>query len=153
MKTKKQPPVRSGNAPGCHQDRPGSPQAAGEVSQHPRDGRFARLEKLTDVPAPIWKALAEDGKMDGGDGKMSETQVLDLPTEPMPIAEAAHVYGIARITLNKWISRGLIKVVRHGGGRGKPTLLDPKDLARVIVLYRATPGKGRDPLKELKRSS
>jgi len=152
---KKHPPQAGAgprNAPKTGHGGDGSPQTAGGAILLPPDGRFARLEKLTDVPAAVWQALAQDGKIGGGDGKMSETETLDLPTQPMGISEAARTYGMSREVIHRWIRRGYIRVVNRGG-KDNPTLLDPEDLARAVRLYRASPGQGRDPLRDLKKET
>ncbi|MFW6125494.1 MAG: helix-turn-helix domain-containing protein [Chloroflexota bacterium] len=123
------------------------------VSQHPQDGKFARLEKETGVPAAIWQSLAETAKIDGGDGDMTtETQVLEIPPDAVSIREAARLHNISATTIWRWVNRGLIKVY-FAGGQGSKTLIDRKELDRAARLYQAAPGQGRNPLRGLKTGS
>lgn len=81
---------------------------------------------------------------------MEETQVIELPTEPISISEAARRYGLSARSLHRWVANGLIKVVSRPT-RYNETWLDPEDLARAVRLYKAAPGQGRNPLRDLKK--
>ena len=58
-------------------------------------------------------------------------------TEPISATQAAKQVGIPRWTIEKWIQRGLVKVLEHPGhtAPGKPVLLDPITLQERIDRY------------------
>jgi hypothetical protein len=48
--------------------------------------------------------------------------------------DACDNYDIPRSTLSFWISKKWVKVLQKGGGRGKSTMLDERDVAVIAAI-------------------
>lgn len=61
-----------------------------------------------------------------------------LNGEPVSASQVAKETGIPQWTIEKWVQRGLVKVLSHPGhtAPGKPVLLDPVTLQARMEKYR-----------------
>ena len=68
-----------------------------------------------------------------------------LNGKPISATQAARQTGIPYYAIEKWVRRGLVKVLNHPGhgGRGNPVLLDPVTLQERIDCYQPRPRRNR----------
>lgn len=58
------------------------------------------------------------------------------------ISQAAERYGIPFSTLQRWVQRGWIRIIREGG-RGKPYELNEADIAYLAAIFKRIEGTRR----------
>lgn len=68
-----------------------------------------------------------------------------LNGQPISATQVARETGIPYYAIEKWVRRGLVKVLNHPGhgGRGNPVLLDPVTLQERIDRYQPRSRKNR----------
>ena len=116
-----------------------------------------RAHQLAQAADGLWQSPPDSANIKSEMEKLSpmvtkENDHPPLPTEPMSPTEVAQTYGMSERAVYKWVSKGLIRVIQRGGGRGNLTILDAEDLRRALALYFDNPGQGKDPLKPLKEA-
>lgn len=52
------------------------------------------------------------------------------------LPEAVAKYGISRRTLQRWVRRGYVRVLRHGTSKANPTLLNEADIAYCVRIHK-----------------